>query len=238
MKNPFRVGCAALVATVFVLAGQVKADATSLHANDYLFQGQQLAMSCYYSLRMQSDGNLVLYDWRNHAYWASNTVGRGAYAVMQQDGNFVVYDWTGVPVWDAATMNSRFAYLVLQSDRNLVIYDGYGSARWASNTVNFSSVGTVIYPCGWKAQHTSGWYGYDLPGSDYGYYQMSGGTPQLCASYCAGDSRCVAYTYVPPGVQEANARCWVKSSTPGWVSAPPGFFSGMVERDVYDGGNL
>jgi hypothetical protein len=143
MKNPFRVGCAALVATVFVLAGQVKADATSLHANDYLFQGQQLAMSCYYSLRMQSDGNLVLYDWRNHAYWASNTVGRGAYAVMQQDGNFVVYDWTGVPVWDAATMNSRFAYLVLQSDRNLVIYDGYGSARWASNTVNFSSVGTV-----------------------------------------------------------------------------------------------
>ena len=67
-----------------------RAGAENLNAEQYLYAGQGLVGGggCYYHLDMQFDGNLVLYA-GNTAYWATNTVGRGAYAVMQSDGNFV-----------------------------------------------------------------------------------------------------------------------------------------------------
>jgi hypothetical protein len=55
---------------------------------------------------MQADGNLVLYNTKEVAVWASNTPG---------------YEDTG-------------AYLNIQDDGNLVIYPGPNPAIWASNT--------------------------------------------------------------------------------------------------------
>ena len=42
---------------------------------------------------MQSDGNLVTYEFGGKSTWASHTSGRpGAYLAVQDDGNVVVYD--------------------------------------------------------------------------------------------------------------------------------------------------
>ena len=54
----------------------------------------------------------------------------------------------------------------------------------------------------------------DRPGGDYLSFDLSGPDPETCRSRCDGDARCQAYTYVPPGVQGPDARCWLKSSRP------------------------
>ena len=87
-----------------------------------------------YELRMQSDGNLVLYS--RPAYnplWQSGTSGSGATrAVMQSDGNLVVYRG-GTPLWQSQTSGYPSATLVMQDDGNAVIYHN-GVARWSTGT--------------------------------------------------------------------------------------------------------
>src|SRR5919197_1433968 len=76
-----------------------------------------------FSLGLQQDGNLVLYEPEGQPVWASGTAGReGSRATMQEDGNLVLYAPTGDPVWASDTYGNDGAYLVLQDDRNLVIY--------------------------------------------------------------------------------------------------------------------
>lgn len=87
-----------------------------------------------YSLRMQSDGNLVLYDNSNgQATWASNTDGYwGLHAVMQGDGNLVLYDDYGYAYWESGSDPTVGPELNVQDDGNLVIY---GLAPvWESHT--------------------------------------------------------------------------------------------------------
>jgi hypothetical protein len=107
----------------------------TLTANQSLGSNQSLA-SCNgeFSLIMQGDGNLVLYQ-GSTALWASNTVGSGAdKAIMQGDGNFVLYTSSGSAVWASNTAGNSGAYIELQNDANLVIYSAAGAALWASNT--------------------------------------------------------------------------------------------------------
>ena len=54
----------------------------------------------------------------------------------------------------------------------------------------------------------------DRPGLDYHSFDMSAAKPELCQASCAADMRCKAWTYVKPGVQSANARCWLKHAVP------------------------
>lgn len=54
-------------------------------------------------LRMQSDGNLVLYA-GSMALWTTETVGNpGAHLAMQTDGNLVIYSLSGPAVWATYT---------------------------------------------------------------------------------------------------------------------------------------
>ncbi|MCZ9338152.1 hypothetical protein NGM37_10225, partial [Streptomyces sp. TRM76130] len=54
-------------------------------------------------LRMQTDGNLVVYDENDKARWATMTFGDDFQAVFQADGNLVVYTSDSRPVWASKT---------------------------------------------------------------------------------------------------------------------------------------
>jgi hypothetical protein len=55
---------------------------------------------------MQTDGNLVLYDYQHHPVWASGTNGHpGAYLVIQKDGNAVIYKGI-TPLWATNTVGN------------------------------------------------------------------------------------------------------------------------------------
>ncbi|MFJ4771340.1 hypothetical protein ACIP88_19890 [Streptomyces uncialis] len=84
-------------------------------------------------LRLQQDGNFVLYKDGRAAWQAPNTWSRGNCAVFQEDGNFVVYDSEGKAVWAAGTWN-KGAYLAVQDDGNVVVYDRNNRPVWATNT--------------------------------------------------------------------------------------------------------
>ncbi|GAA1903787.1 hypothetical protein GCM10009716_12170 [Streptomyces sodiiphilus] len=84
-------------------------------------------------LRMQQDGNFVLYKDGRPVWQAPNAWSRGNCAVFQTDGNFVVYDGAGSPVWASGTWR-RGAYLAIQDDGNVVIYNSSGAPVWATNT--------------------------------------------------------------------------------------------------------
>jgi len=86
-----------------------------------------------FTLAMQGDGNLVLYQ-GTRALWHTFTNGRGgALAAMQGDGNFVLYTAAGAPLFHTNTSRYPGAWLAIQNDGNLVIYQGT-TPRWASNT--------------------------------------------------------------------------------------------------------
>jgi hypothetical protein len=86
-----------------------------------------------FSLVMQGDGNLVLYQ-GGRALWATWTQGRGgAFAAMQGDGNFVLYTNNSKALFNTRTSNRPGALLAVQDDGNVVVYQG-GMARWATNT--------------------------------------------------------------------------------------------------------
>jgi V8-like Glu-specific endopeptidase len=60
--------------------------------------------------------------------------------------------------------------------------------------------------------------GIDRSGSDYSAFDLLEARPELCTAACARDRACRAYTYVAPGVQGPNARCWLKSGVPAATS--------------------
>ena len=53
------------------------------------------------------------------------------------------------------------------------------------------------------------------PGRDYRSFDLVGNYQvEQCVGQCENDSRCVAWTYVRPGVQGPRARCWLKNALP------------------------
>jgi len=84
-----------------------------------------------YTLVMQGDGNVVLYDHgTSNALWHSQTHGTtGSALVMQGDGNFVLYDAAGAPLWHTGTHGRAGAFARVEDDGNVVIWAG-GTAIW------------------------------------------------------------------------------------------------------------
>jgi hypothetical protein len=136
------VAAAMLAAPIgVVLASASSADAAAgtsvLMPGEQLYAGQSL-VNGYFTLAMQTDGNLVLYA-GNTAKWQSHTYNNpNAWVVMQTDGNLVVYSPGPSYVhalWQSGTYNQPGDRLVMQSDGNAVIYNsGYTKAPWATNT--------------------------------------------------------------------------------------------------------
>ena len=96
-----------------------------------------------YHLRMQSDGNLVLYQ-KDRPLWASNTKGKGVgpfRLVVQSDNNLVVYDNNAKVVWannvyignDGQHWDKQ-GFASLKDDGNFVVYDGANELMWETAT--------------------------------------------------------------------------------------------------------
>jgi hypothetical protein len=66
-------------------------------------------------------------------------------------------------------------------------------------------------------------------GSDLRMMEIDLPVPEVCQSECAKEAACKAWTFVPPGVQGAKARCWLKNAIPAPAPAE-GIVSGL--RDV------
>ena len=120
-----------------------------------------------YTLNMQGDGNLVLYDKYNNAQWSTGTHGKGSGSyrmVMQDDGNLVVYSGS-TSIWASDTVMSDSMCVGVcknqifsddgrlearvQDDGNFVFYEHYKffsqektRVVWASNT---AGKGTAPY---------------------------------------------------------------------------------------------
>jgi len=63
-------------------------------------------------------------------------------------------------------------------------------------------------------------FGTNRPGSDYRNFEIGNADlrdqPELlCKKACDSEAQCRSWTYVKPGIQGPNARCWLKSATPG-----------------------
>jgi len=54
----------------------------------------------------------------------------------------------------------------------------------------------------------------DRPGADYRSFELPAPSPDQCQSSCMNEPQCVAFTYVNPGMQGPNARCWLKNVVP------------------------
>jgi len=63
-------------------------------------------------------------------------------------------------------------------------------------------------------------YNMDRMGSDYNNFDLSEANPQVCQNYCQNDPACVAWTYVKPGFQGPNPRCWLKNAVPQLTPNP------------------
>lgn len=102
-------------------------------------------------LKMQSDGNVVLYyeSFNNPdlplPLWQTNTAGINAREfIMQTDGNLVLYDTSGQWHWASGTHGNPGAFLNMQDDGNLVVYKA-GSATETGNNALWDT-GTRVPP--------------------------------------------------------------------------------------------
>ena len=115
-------------------------------ANDMVLGNDQMLMSSnsLYQVRMQNDGNLVLYK-GSDAIWWSNTVGQGQspykLVMHRADNHMVMYDKDSKVVWGTgAFLGKSFkdgaaqGYAIIQDDGNFVVYDGNGEVMWESQT--------------------------------------------------------------------------------------------------------
>lgn len=102
-----------------------------------------------YVLKMQGDGNLVLYRSDGSWVWHSHTENNpGSRLVFQGDGNLVIYSAAGTALWHTSTYGKNPNRLVVQNDGNVVLYTAAGSPVWysfaATNIVKAASGGADV----------------------------------------------------------------------------------------------
>ncbi|MEU7584341.1 hypothetical protein AB0B50_42940 [Streptomyces sp. NPDC041068] len=85
-------------------------------------------------LRLQEDGNFVVYRNGKAAWQAEGVYPNGDTAAFETDGVLAVYNATGKRIWNSDTAGNFGATLSVQDDGNIVIYDSTGKPIWATNT--------------------------------------------------------------------------------------------------------
>lgn len=138
-----KAGTAVLTAFILFLAPMAVYAGNGL-MQDTLAQNEKLRVSeelrstnGKYTLRMQDDGNLVVYDDRGKGLWSSDTVGSGAVeCVLQGDGNLLLKDRNGRVVWATNTDGYPNARLIMEDDGHVVLYKEGGVAFWSNGKIN------------------------------------------------------------------------------------------------------
>jgi len=97
------------------------------------------------------------------------------------------------------------------------VCNGANCARITAVTCGNAAVGET--PPG-PARQAALEYGVNRVGSDMRGLVLPGGTPEQCRDACLADMSCRAFTFVNPGIQGPNARCWLKHAVPQASSSP------------------
>lgn len=124
--------------------GQAPSGTDRLHTGQILRGGQYLSSANgLYELRVQMDGNLVLYRigarMRPSAVWSTRTWGnRGVFLGNQGDGNLVLYRSRSVggpvPLWHSVTAGRGPSVLIMQNDGNVVLVASGNRPVWSLGT--------------------------------------------------------------------------------------------------------
>ncbi|CAL9442008.1 mannose-binding protein [Streptomyces sp. enrichment culture] len=80
---------------------------------------------------MQPDGNLVVYNEKGKATWASMTFGDNHRAIFQSDGNLVIHNGEDRPIWASKTWGDEGAEMTLRADGKVVI-SRHGDVVWST----------------------------------------------------------------------------------------------------------
>jgi hypothetical protein len=114
---------------------------SSLVAGQSLTPGQYLVSADVRTvLILQTDGNLVEYNY-GRAVWSSSTNGQPIKnAIMQGDGNFVIYRNDNSWAWQTNTPNSGATTLSVQDDANVVLYTPNAVPKWATSWHGVSTI--------------------------------------------------------------------------------------------------
>lgn len=138
MKKIKMLVCAGLATMAF--AAQATTYIGTITSTALLYSGDFLqSANGAYTLAMQPDGNLVIYQIASNgtltAKWATNPAGSGAYAAIQSDGNLVVYRANNTAFWDSRTARAAGSYKLMMSDNGaLAIIDPNGTTViWSAN---------------------------------------------------------------------------------------------------------
>jgi len=199
------------------IAQVASASPSQLTNEQWLMPSQTIASSCYYRATMQTDGNFVLSsNGTSSPYWSTGTAGSGGYARMESNGNFSVFNWADGAVWSAWTQGNNNARVTMQVDGNLVVYNAGNAPVWSSNTSG-ESIGSNSCS-GSNFAVTQVYFGWNASGGDYTHFAMAQPRASWCAYYCSQESRCKAFTYVPPGIQGSQPVCWLKDRAYTWYS--------------------
>ncbi|GCD32875.1 lectin [Streptomyces chrestomyceticus JCM 4735] len=85
-------------------------------------------------LRLQEDGNFVVYRQGKAAWQADNVYPNGDTAAFELNGDLVVYDSNGRQIWHSDTGGNHGALFSVQDDGNIVIYNADGRPIWQTDT--------------------------------------------------------------------------------------------------------
>jgi hypothetical protein len=210
---------AGLAATV-ALAPPASA-ASTLNSGKILASGQVLySPNGQFMLKMQPDGNLVLYSWRTdgRALWWSGTSNHpGAYLKMQPDGNLVIYPAGGGAALWATWTGPGTMHLTMQDDGNIVEYNG-STPVWNSTSQMCTETGKDNCDrTTWAVAFLSTWEGLADPETDANIYAIESweraeGTGGQCNALNTGQIEPGSWTYNGDGVQNYQdyngVSCW------------------------------
>jgi hypothetical protein len=109
---------------------------STLYVGQRFYPGSSLhSASGNYTLTLQLDGNLVIYNAAHQPTWQNHTAGKHtAFLGMQTDGNVVQYNTSHKAIWATGSQLRGGDHLIMQDDGNLVLATPTNRAVWSSST--------------------------------------------------------------------------------------------------------